>query len=171
MARRDQWAAGSLAIVRCAVVAAGLFLAAIAAGIAASLLMGDGFTVMLLGPGGDLAERTSGMRLLLIVGVAMAVAALVLLRSIHDVVATVRSGDPFVAANAARLRRAAWALLVLQLLDVPCALIARGFPSLGAAAPDVGVSPGGWLAVLMTFVLARVFAVGTVMRDDLEGTV
>ena len=36
---------------------------------------------------------------------------------------------------------------------------------------DAGFSPGGWLAVIMTFVLARVFAEGTLMRADLEGTV
>jgi hypothetical protein len=29
----------------------------------------------------------------------------------------------------------------------------------------------GWLAVLLTFVLAAVFAHGTRLRDDLEGTV
>jgi hypothetical protein len=29
----------------------------------------------------------------------------------------------------------------------------------------------GWLAVLLTFLLARVFAEGTLMREDLEGTV
>jgi hypothetical protein len=29
----------------------------------------------------------------------------------------------------------------------------------------------GWLAVLLTFLLARVFAEGTRMRDDLDGTV
>ena len=36
---------------------------------------------------------------------------------------------------------------------------------------DAGFSISGWLAVLLTFVLARVFAEGTVMREDLEGTV
>jgi hypothetical protein len=36
---------------------------------------------------------------------------------------------------------------------------------------DAGFSPGGWLAVIMTFVLARVFAEGTLMREDLEGTI
>ena len=36
---------------------------------------------------------------------------------------------------------------------------------------DAGFSPGGWLAVILTFVLARVFAEGTLMREDLEGTV
>ena len=36
---------------------------------------------------------------------------------------------------------------------------------------DAGFSINGWLAVLLTFLLARVFAEGTRMRDDLEGTV
>jgi hypothetical protein len=36
---------------------------------------------------------------------------------------------------------------------------------------DTGFSVSGWLAVLLTFLLARVFAEGTPMREDLEGTV
>ena len=36
---------------------------------------------------------------------------------------------------------------------------------------DAGFSINGWLAVLLTFLLARVFAEGTLMGDDLEGTV
>jgi len=36
---------------------------------------------------------------------------------------------------------------------------------------DAGFSINGWLAVLLTFVLARVFAEGALMREDLEGTV
>ena len=36
---------------------------------------------------------------------------------------------------------------------------------------DAGFSITGWLAVLLTFLLARVFAEGALMRDDLEGTV
>ena len=36
---------------------------------------------------------------------------------------------------------------------------------------DAGFSASGWIAVLMAFVLARVFAEGTLMRDDLAGTV
>jgi hypothetical protein len=29
----------------------------------------------------------------------------------------------------------------------------------------------GWLVTLLVFVLARVFAAGTAMRDELEGTI
>jgi hypothetical protein len=36
---------------------------------------------------------------------------------------------------------------------------------------DAGFSINGWLAVLLTFLLARVFAEGTLMREDLEATV
>jgi hypothetical protein len=36
---------------------------------------------------------------------------------------------------------------------------------------QAGFSINGWLAVLLTFLLARVFAEGARMREDLEGTV
>jgi hypothetical protein len=36
---------------------------------------------------------------------------------------------------------------------------------------NAGFSINGWLAVLLTFLLARVFAEGTHLREDLEGTV
>ena len=75
------------------------------------------------------------------------------------------------ATNAERLRRIGWALLILQLLDLPCALLARFWPSLGSAAPSGDISVGGWLATLLMFVLARAFAAGSIMRDDLAGTV
>ena len=62
-------------------------------------------------------------------------------------------------------------LLGLQLLDIPAALLDKFCPALGSAAPGATFSPGGWLAVLMAFVLSRVFTAGSSMRDDLEGTV
>jgi hypothetical protein len=36
---------------------------------------------------------------------------------------------------------------------------------------DAGFSVTGWLSVLLTFLLARVFAEGATMREELEGTV
>ena len=44
---------------------------------------------------------------------------------------------------------------------------------MGIRGPTIqaGFSINGWLAVLLTFLLARVFAEGTLMREDLEGTV
>ena len=88
------------------------------------------------------------------------------------IIDTVRAGDPFVAVNAQRLQAIAWAMLALQGLGVMMGAIAKAIST--PAHPidiDAGFSTGGWLAVLLTFVLARVFAHGTAMRDDLQGTV
>jgi hypothetical protein len=119
----------------------------------------------------DLPSALTGMRLLMLIGLAEAVGTEILLRALAQIIASTSAGDPFIATNARRLQTIGWALLGLQLLDIPGALLAKFFPSLGSAAPDVSFSPGGWLAVLMVFVLARVFAAGSAMRDELEGTV
>lgn len=97
---------------------------------------------------------------------------LAVLNRLVAMVQTVRSGDPFIAANAYRLQAIAWFLLAQQVLSVIVALIGKSIST--PAHPlhlDAGFSPGGWLAVIMTFVLARVFAEGTLMREDLEGTI
>src|SRR4029434_9147992 len=96
----------------------------------------------------------------------------VVLKRLLAIVETVREGDPFVAANASRLQAIAWLLLVLQLLSLVIGAIGKAIST--PAHPvhlDAGFSINGWLAVLLTFVLARVFAEGAGMRDDLEGTI
>jgi len=96
----------------------------------------------------------------------------VVLRRLIAIIETVRAGDPFVVSNADRLRATAWALLALQLLSLVVGAITKAIST--PAHPfhfDAGFSISGWLAVLLTFVLARVFAEGARMRDDLEGTV
>ena len=107
----------------------------------------------------------------MVIGIAMAIATEVLLAALTQILANARAGNPFSIANAHKLRIIGWALLALQLLDLPTAILAKVVPSLGTAAPEITFSPGGWLAVLMVFVLSRVFAIGSAMKDDLEGTV
>src|SRR3712207_3584847 len=93
-------------------------------------------------------------------------------RRLLFVVETVRDGDPFVAANADRLQAIAWVLLALQLLSMVIGGIGDAISTPEHPIElDAGFSTSGWLAVLLTFVLARVFAEGARMRDDLEGTV
>jgi DUF2975 family protein len=97
---------------------------------------------------------------------------LAVLNRLVAMVQTVRSGDPFIATNAYRLQAIAWFLLGQQVLSVVVGLIGKAIST--PAHPlhlEAGFSPGGWLAVIMTFVLARVFAEGTLMREDLEGTI
>lgn len=87
-------------------------------------------------------------------------------------VETVRAGDPFVADNAYRLQAIAWCLAALQLLSIVIGAIGKSLASKEFPLHlDAGFSVSGWLAVLLTFVLARVFAEGTLMRQDLDGTV
>jgi hypothetical protein len=94
------------------------------------------------------------------------------LRRLLAIVETVPAGEAFVAANAYRLQAIAWVLLALQILSLVIGGIGNAIST--PAHPfhlDAGFSPSGWLAVVLTFVLARVFAEGTLMRQDLEGTV
>ena len=95
-----------------------------------------------------------------------------ILKRLLAMVATVRAGDPFVAANAYRLQAIAWVLLALQILGLIIAAVAKAISTPEHPLHlDAGFSINGWLAVLLTFILARVFAEGTLMREDLEGTV
>ena len=95
-----------------------------------------------------------------------------ILRRLLGIIVTVRRGDPFVAENAYRLNAIAWFLLVLQLLGMVIAAIGKAIANHGNPFHvDAGFSVAGWLAVILTFVLARVFAEGTLMREDLEGTI
>ena len=88
------------------------------------------------------------------------------------IVETVSRGDPFVAASAYRINAIAWALLGLQLLSMVIGGIGKAIASKDFPLHlDAGFSINGWLAVILMFVLARVFAEGTLMREDLEGTV
>lgn len=112
------------------------------------------------------------LRAVALLGLAVIPLNHVFLKQLLAIVETVRAGDPFVAANAQRLQTIAWALLGLQLLSMAIGAIVKAVST--PAYPidiDAGFSVNGWLAVLLTFLLARVFAEGAHMRDDLEGTV
>jgi hypothetical protein len=125
-----------------------------------------------LSPSPDAERLVMGLRVVAALGLAVVPLNYAVLKRLLAIVDTVRAGDPFVAANAHRLRAIAWALLSLQLLSVVIGAIGKAVST--PAHPvhlDAGFSLNGWLAVLLTFLLARVFAEGTLMRDDLEGTV
>lgn len=119
------------------------------------------------------AERLiMGLRAIAMIGLAAIPVNYLILKRLLAIVGTVRAGDPFVAANARRLQAIAWALLVLQLFGLVIGVIARIVST--PAHPlhlDTSFSINGWLALLLIFVLARVFAEGARMREDLEGTV
>jgi hypothetical protein len=125
-----------------------------------------------LSPGPEAEQIILGLRAIAVLGLVAIPVNHVVLKRLLAIVETVRAGDPFVAANASRLQTIAWALAAIQVLSVVIGWIGHAVsvrvPSFDV---DAGFSINGWLAVLLTFLLARVFAEGTRMRDDLEGTV
>ena len=119
------------------------------------------------------AERVIlALRAIAVIGLATIPLNHLVLQRLLTIVGTVRAGNPFVAANAQRLQGIAWALLLLQCLSLVIGAIAKAVSTPSHPIDlDAGFSINGWLAVLLTFVLARVFAAGALMREDLEGTV
>ena len=125
-----------------------------------------------LDPSPDADRVIFGLRAIAMLGLLTVPLNYAGLKRLLAIVETVRSGDPFVAANAARLQSIAWVLLALQVIGFVIGAIGKSIST--PAHPvdiDAGFSINGWLAVLLTFLLARVFAEGARMRDDLEGTV
>jgi hypothetical protein len=125
-----------------------------------------------LSPSPEAERLVMGLRAIAVLGLAVVPLNHSVLKRLLSIVETVRAGDPFVAANAARLQAIAWALLTLQLLSLVIDAIAKSVSIPGRPLHlDAGFSLTAWLAVFLTFLLARVFAEGTRMREDLEGTV
>ena len=125
-----------------------------------------------LSPGAQAERLIMGFHAIAVIGLAAVPLHYLVLKRLLAIVDTVRASDPFDAANALRLQAIAWTLLALQLLSLVVGAIAKAIST--PAHPlhlDAGFSINGWLAVLLTFLLARVFAEGTHMREDLEGTV
>lgn len=139
-----------------------------------STIVAEEWTMTALGivPSSPIRPVLMGLRAIAALGLVGVPLNDLVLRRLRAIVATVRAGDPFIAANAQRLQAIAWGLLALQLLSLVISGIGKAIST--PANPvnlDAGFSASGWLAVFLTFVLARIFAEGARMRDDLEGTV
>ena len=120
-----------------------------------------------LSPSPDAGRLVIGLRAIAVLGLVTIPLNYVVLKRLLAIVETVRAGDPFVAANAQRLQTIAWTLFTLQLFSLVIGAIAKTVST--PAHPvhlDAGFSINGWLAVLLTFLLARVFAEGTRMREE-----
>jgi hypothetical protein len=125
-----------------------------------------------LSPSLEAAQVVWGLRSVAILGLVAVPLNYGILKRLLAMVETVRAGDPFVATNAQRLQAIAWMLLTVQILSIVIGAIGKSIST--PAHPvnlNAGFSTNGWLAVILTFILARVFAEGARMRDDLEGTV
>jgi hypothetical protein len=167
-ALRLAWAA-----LRVLIVLNWLFGAAILALLLATIVAEQWtFAALGISPSSGIPRMIAGLRAIAALGLVAIPLNHAVLGRLLAIVDTVRAGDPFVGTNAGRLQVIAWVLLALQLLGLVIAGIGKAIST--PAHPlhlDAGFSTSGWLAVVLTFVLARVFAEGALMRKDLEGTV
>ena len=123
-------------------------------------------------PGPEAERVIMGLRAVAVLGLITIPINYLILKRLIGIVESVRASDPFVPKNAERLYAIAWALLALQILSMIIGGIGEAISTPEHPVDlDAGFSINGWLAVFLTFVLARVFAEGTLMREDLEGTV
>lgn len=110
------------------------------------------------------------LRLWMVLALPMVAAVHILVSRLLEMVETVRTGDPFVAQNATRLKTIAWCALVNELLRLAYGVMAATMNAAGSNI-DWKFSANGWLGVVLVFVLARVFEEGTRMRRDLESMI
>lgn len=119
----------------------------------------------------DAAAIRPLLGLLMVLLLTILAGAAYMLRQLQGLVASAAT-DPFIPANAGRLRHIGWALVVVQLVAIPLGWVARRIAEAGGDLHAMGgFSLGGVLAILLAFVLAAVFDQGAAMRDELEGTV
>ena len=114
-----------------------------------------------LTPSPEAARVVLGLRAIAVLGLGAIPINHVLLKRLLAIVDSVRAGNTFFAGNAERARAIGWALVALQILSIVIGGIAARVST--AAHPidvDAGFSKGGWLAVLIAFLLARVLADG-----------
>jgi hypothetical protein len=120
-------------------------------------------------PAGSAPATVTTMRIVMLIGLLMVPLAHLLLTRLRAIVASVQQGDPFVAANARRLTAIAWALLGIQIVDLGFGILSV-MSDLDQHMPwSFALTP--WLAVLLLFVLARVFEHGSRMREELAATI
>lgn len=122
-------------------------------------------------PGIDLAAFKAQLGVLLptaLIGIGLGIA---FFRLLTRIVRSVREGDPFLPINARRLRDMGWLALGFQLIAIPVNLIQTRLDAITGQPSGLDLDLGGFVLALTLFVLARVFAQGAAMRDDLEGTV
>jgi len=140
--------------------------------LASIVVPGRLFEALGVRPAGGRDTLELGMRMIMVIGIAAVPLAYVVLARLRAIIDTVREGDPFVAVNARRLQTIAWAYLGLELIHIAVGVVAA---SSGSSAQPLDVnwrfSVTPWVAILLLFVLARVFDHGARMRADLEGTV
>jgi hypothetical protein len=114
----------------------------------------------------------SALRAMAMLGIATVPLNVAILDRLLAIVNSVRVGDPFVVENAHRLTAIAWLVVALEVIHLLIGISIRVIENTGQPIDmDWKFSLAPYIAVLLLFVLAKVFEHGARMRADLEGTV
>jgi Protein of unknown function (DUF2975) len=123
-------------------------------------------------PGTDIVGLLPQLYVIFAFIIAVMGIAWTIMRKLLAMIATVADGDPFVRANASRLKAIGWLMVGVQLLSIPLYFVAAGIAErLGKSHLDGEISLTSFLSILLVFVLAGVFEQGAAMREEMEGTV
>jgi len=178
--RRDGATRGIFRLTHAAIMAvlAACWLGIVAALAALPLVLLDPARLLGAVPAAVVLAHGDGPHLLMhfSAGLLMIIVLLVLgvlfLRHLQRFVRAAGHRQPFTAGNVQRLRRMAWLMLAMELLSIVIGVYTGWMgPAFAWMEVGGGMSVTGLIAVLMLFVMARVFAVGTAMREDLDGLV
>jgi hypothetical protein len=110
-------------------------------------------------------------------GLISVILILFVIRATSGIVDSAIAGDPFVSDNAVRLNRIGFLLLGIMAVQFLTLITVVGIAPESVNNPHFQISGGsepdpvGMLAILLIFVLARIFRHGSQMRDELENTV
>jgi hypothetical protein len=123
-------------------------------------------------PGIDTSNLLSGLLSIFALGILVLGLIWTMMRKLLAIIDSVEDRNPFVAANAVRLRAIGWLMVGLQIVGLPLAVTARNVADIfGENNVDMDLSLNGILAILLVFILAGIFERGAEMREELEGTV
>jgi hypothetical protein len=110
------------------------------------------------------------LRVWMLLALPMIAAVHILYSRLLAMIGTVRAGDPFVPENAVRMKTIAWCLLTVELLRLSFGVMAAIMNAAGSNI-EWSFSVTGWVAVVLVFVLARIFEEGARIRADLEAMI
>jgi hypothetical protein len=123
-------------------------------------------------PGIDTSSLLPGLLAVFALGIVVLGLLWTMMRKLLNIIDSVEDGNPFIKANAVRLRAIGWMMVGLQIVGLPLATAAGNVADLFGE-NDVGfdLPLNGILAILLVFILAGIFERGAEMREELEGTV
>ncbi len=123
-------------------------------------------------PGIDTSSLLPGLLAIFALGILVLGLLWTMMRKLLTIIDSVEDGNPFIKANAVRLRAIGWMMVGVQILGLPLATAAGNVADLFGE-NDVGydLPINGILAILLVFILAGIFERGAEMREELEGTV